>query len=192
MEFLHQVHKSDAMLQGLYILQNPANRQERAELFLNFSVVEQVESIRRMDANPSKMAIWLRNSPNRASVEPMLMANFKKVEGNYKTKKDGIRKNWYPRTLKEIAVEVGLNEEYDVFQSWLSGAVHSSPLTLRNGFQWSGESMITTAILFSFRILGEMANAAGIQLTGTERDMMGLAHKSFVDFETPPTPAPEP
>ncbi|MFH1740465.1 MAG: DUF5677 domain-containing protein [bacterium] len=170
----------DAVLQGLYILNDPCHREERARLFLDYFWIEQHEHVRNMDKNPLPIALYIQYSPYRKSYEPELEREFARVKDKYLKQKGRLRGNWYPGNLRELAKQVNLEEEYDLLQKQLSGAVHSSPFVLKcGGTYFRGLHVLTAAILLLFRLLGQTAEFAGIALTDEERSIIERASGSI-------------
>jgi hypothetical protein len=123
----------DVMLQGLYIMADSAKREERARLYLDFMHVERKRRIELMDTSSTGLAKWISGSPKRPGAEPGINTRFSEVKPKYMTRKGKIRDTWYPGTLRDLAEATGLESEYELMQRLLSGVVHSSPLTLKEG-----------------------------------------------------------
>jgi len=81
----------DAMLQTLYILWKPEERENRAELYLDYYWVERYKFIQIIDRNQTPLAKILSSSPKRAESEPEIMEYFEKVKNKYLTKTDKLQ-----------------------------------------------------------------------------------------------------
>lgn len=130
--------------------------------------MERVENIKLFDRNQSVLADQLKNSPKRAAVEPAILAEFERVKDKYKTKKGHSRRTWFEGTLRDVATDVGLFSEYELLQRQLSGAVHSSPLTLADGAAYCDFLLLDLAWQFSFRVLGKFAEFKEVELDELE------------------------
>jgi hypothetical protein len=156
----------DAHLQALYILQDPTKADERAQLFLDFRWIEQRRIQKIIEGNPTRLAQKLLQSPKRAEGEAEREANYQKLRPRFLTK-DGKkdRGDWYPGTLRDIAVAVGLESEYEIIQKDLSGAVHSTPTLLLGGPSLSKpEHLLLLGWKLMYRVLGRIAAHHGVPL----------------------------
>ena len=172
----------DVMLQGLYILADPAEREKRAKLYLDFMNVERVRRIELMDKSDTDIAKRFSGSPRRAGAEPAIRKSFDAVKQKYMNKNGNIRHIWYPGNLRNLAKASGLEPEYEIMQKFLSGVVHSSPLTLEEGPIVRDLSPVDLHWQFAFRILGAYADYKGIALNQTESDLIHSARKNVFDW----------
>jgi hypothetical protein len=109
----------DTMLQALYILQSPATRDARAQLYLDFFWVEKVNSIALFDRSPTGLGKHVAQSPRRAAVEPAIQAEFQRVQGQFTNSKGRLRAHWYEGQLDTLAKALGLEAEYTIMQRQL-------------------------------------------------------------------------
>jgi hypothetical protein len=87
------------------------------------------------------------------------------VRVKFENAKGNLRNHWFPeKNLREIARAVGRESEYEILQKQLSGAVHSSAFTLKNGSPYKGFLLSDLAWRFSFRVLGKFAEYVQIEL----------------------------
>jgi len=172
----------DAMLQALYILCDPPECEERARLYLDFYWVEWHEAVRLFDKSPTVLAAKVKNSPKRPQGEPAIQKEFEQVESKFLTKKGGLRQAWYPGTLRNLAKHVGLDTEYELFQRQLSGAVHSSPLSLKDGPIYTGFLLVDLSFRFSFRVLGRFAEYKDVGLEAFEKQMIQDSMRNIFDL----------
>ena len=173
----------DVMLQGLYIIVDPSKREKRSQLYLDFMDVERMRRIELIHDSPTRLANRLRESSKAATGEPAIKKRFEEVKGKFTGGNGGVRRDWYPGTLRDLARASGLEAEYEVIQKWLSGVVHSSPLTLKEGPLVDGLLVLNWHWRFAFRILGAYAKYKEIDLHQTEKDLIALARKNVLDFE---------
>jgi hypothetical protein len=147
----------DASLQSLYILNKPRLRKQRARQYLDFAWIEKDWMRKWGDKYSNPLAKKFRESPMRSVGEPDLDKNLRRVRRQYLTKEGKEwRQTWYKGSLRDLAKELCLEEEYDLLQKQLSGAVHSSPHTLIHGPVISGTHYITWAWQFAFRVLARV------------------------------------
>ena len=165
----------DVMLQGLYIMADPAKRDERAQLYLDFMDVERKRRIDLMDASETDIAKHVSGSPKRLEAEPAIKQRFDAVRAKFTTKKDKLRATWYPGSLRDLAGASVLEPEYKLMQRFLSGVVHSSPLTLKEGPLVCGFLLTEWHWRFAFRILGAYAEYKGVALDETEMALVDSA-----------------
>jgi len=172
----------DAMLQGLYIMKEPQDREERAGLFLDFIYVEKVEWFKLYDGNPTDLAKFVSQSPKRRDAEPEIRKRFDEVKDQFMTKKGKLQENWYPGKPYDLAKETGYESEYKLMQKILSGVVHSTPRTLQEG-PWMSEYMLLSWYWqFTFRILGAYADFKGIELNEDEKESIADAQENALNF----------
>ena len=172
----------DAMLQAVYILKDPAKREERAALFMDFFWIEQERLIRLLDKNPTILAQQVSSSPLRSQHEETLKENLARIRKKYLASDGKIRRNWYSGNLCYLASEVDLEHEYKLVQRVLSLMVHSSPFALRGGGPViAGTHLVTDAWLLGLRVLGYIAEAAGVKLDKDEQEAIELAQKPLFD-----------
>jgi hypothetical protein len=169
----------DIMLQGLYVMAKPEQQIERAQLYLDFMHIEHWQRINLADRNDTAVARHIRNSPRRSKAEPQLKEAYQRVKKRYLTKKGKIRKNWYPGTLCELAGESKLVPEYEWIQKMLSGAVHSSPWTLKEGTMIEPYLLTSWHFSLAFRILGAYATYMEVSLNKDEQSLVDMAKKSL-------------
>ncbi len=173
----------DAMLQALYILHDPACREERAKLYLDFRWVEKIKFIRLFDGNTTSLARRISNSSLRASAEPALEQEFQRVKGQFEDAKGRLRNHWYPENnLRCLAIETGFESEYEILQQQLSGYVHSSSYALIERPPFQGFLAVDLTLRFGFRVLGKFAEYAGVSLDAVEMKLVSLAQQNVFDF----------
>ncbi len=163
----------DASLQLLYILNKPELREQRANQYLDFAWIEKDWTRKWGDKHSNPLAKKVRESPMRTVGEPVLDKNLKRIRSQYLTRAGKEwRQTWYKGSLRNLAEELGLEEEYDLLQKQLSGAVHSSPRTLLQGPPIKGTGYITWAWQFAFRVLVRVVhwNGLGCQEIGLTDD----------------------
>jgi hypothetical protein len=174
----------DAMLQALYILNDPAKREQRAYLYLDYYWIERREAIRRIDKNPTFLAKRIKNSPKRPKAEPEIEERFNQVKCHFLKRKGQLRWTWYEGNLRTLAQEVGFETEYELLQKQLSGAVLSWPMDLKDGPIFSGFLLLDLAWRFSFRVLGKFAEFKGAILSKDEQEMVRDSFGNIYDYGT--------
>jgi hypothetical protein len=172
----------DAMLQALFILSDPTECEGRAQLYLDYYWVERYVAISLFDKNPTAIANVVKTSPKRKVAEPAIECEFQRVKSKFLTKKGEPRRCWYQGNLRDIAKQVGLESEYELLQKQLSGAVHSSPLFLKDGSIYTGFLLADLSWRFSFRVLGRFAEYKGVALDEIEQDMVKDSSKNIFDY----------
>jgi len=168
----------DVMLQGLYIMADPAKQDERAKLYLDFMDVERMRRIDLMDDSGTDVAKHFSGSPKRPKAEPEIKKRFDAVKAPFMTKKNKPRNTWYPGSLRDLAKASNLESEYDLVQRFLSGVVHSSPLTIKEGPIVRGFLLMDWSWRFAFRILGAYAEYKKVTLEETEKALVDSARKN--------------
>ena len=165
----------DASLQLLYILNKPELREQRASQYLDFVWIEKDWVRKWGDKYSSPLAKKFRKSPMRIVGEPVLDKNLRRIRSQYLTSAGKEwRQTWYKGSLRNLAEELGLQEEYDLLQKQLSGAVHSSPHTLHHGPVIKGTHHITWAWQITFRVIDCV-----VRWNELERDDMGLTEDEW-------------
>lgn len=178
----------DAHLQVLYILQDSAQADERAQLFLDFRWIEQRAMQKIIAGNSTRLAKKLMQSPKRLEGEAEREANYQKLRPKFLTrdgKKD--RGDWYPGTLRDLARAVGLESEYEILQKDLSGSVHSTPTALLAGPSFSeSEHLLLLGWKLMFRVLGRIAAHHGVPLAKEHEEIVRDAMSNIYDFPAEP------
>jgi hypothetical protein len=172
----------DAMLQALYILHDPTACEERAQLYLDFYWIERWEAIALFDKSPTAVGTKVKDSPKRLQAEPAIKERFEQVKPAFMTNKRQLHKVWYRGNLRAIAKAVDLETEYELLQRQLSGAVHSSPLFLKDGSFYNAFLLVDLSWRFSFRVLGKFAQHEEVGLGHIEKEMIEGASRNIFDF----------
>jgi hypothetical protein len=171
----------DAMLQGLYILGNSAQREARAKLFLDYARIEQYQGIRRFDKNGTWMARKVSASTLRPQREPLIVAAFEAVKRNYLNAKGRVRDTWYKCSLRDIARDVGLESEYELLQRHLSSLVHSTPWAM--GCPSAVDAQAGTwSWIFALRLAFRYAEFCQVPLRDEDRDLMRNNFENVFDM----------
>lgn len=174
----------DAHLQALYILQDAAQADERAQLFLDFRWIEQRAMQKLIERNPTRLAKKLMQSPKRLEGEAEREANYQKLRPKFLTR-DGNkdRGDWYPGTLRDLARAVGLESEYEILQKDLSGSVHSTPTALLAGPSFSEpEHLLLLGWKLMFRVQGRIAAHHSVPLAKEHEEIVRDAMSNIYDF----------
>ena len=168
----------DVMLQGLYIMVDVANRIERAQLYMDFMDVERMRFIKLIDSNGTDIAKYVSGSPKRLEAEPVMKQRYDAIKARFTTKTGNVRDTWYAGSLRELAKASDLEQEYEMVQRILSAAVHSSPLTLKQGPAVRQVPIMDWHWRFAFRILGAYAEYKGVDLDEMEKYLVTSARRS--------------
>ncbi|MCY2929587.1 MAG: DUF5677 domain-containing protein [Planctomycetota bacterium] len=171
----------DVTLQGLYILADQAKQEERARLYLDFMWVERKQRIELMDSSKTWLAKRLSGSPMRANAEPAIEERFESVKAKYTGKNNKVRGDWFPGRLRDLARATGLEAEYLLMQKFLSGFVHSTPLTIMMGPVVPDFLLIDWHWRFVFRILGSYAEVKAVTLDEKENGLITLSRQNVFD-----------
>ena len=179
----------DTSLQATYILRDPKFREARAERYLNYAWVEMDRLRTWADTSTSALARQVRPSPLKKHGEPELDRNLKRLGKTYKTKKGGWHDAWYKGkaaagekqagSLRDVAREVGVEEEYDFLQRQLSAAVHSSPSSLARQPLIGEGHLLTLAWHFAFRVLALL-----LKYYDLDAERAGLTHEEYEVIES--------
>jgi hypothetical protein len=168
----------DAMLQALYILDDVATWDERAQLYLDWYWIEKKDEIERYDNSSTFLAQRMSKSPRRPAAEPFFEKKYQETFHKYATKKGNkARQHWYCGSLRDLAKALtpSLESEYELLQAYLSGPTHSSVYALSEPPVFDKEMLADFAWRFSYRVLGRFAHYKGITLTEDEQGMIALA-----------------
>lgn len=174
----------DAMVQTLFILNDPAQRDERSKLYLDFYWMEKQQYILLFDKNPTYLSGRVSNSRKRSSVEAAIKKRIREIEPKFKTTKGKPQRHWYRGDLRDLAREVHLEAEYEIIQKQLSGVVHASAYALQEEPLYSGFLLADFAWRFSFRVLGKFSEYAEIELTETQLQLVRMSADNVFDDPT--------
>lgn len=168
----------DTMLQALYILSDPAQQELRATQYLDYYWVEKHKMIDVFDQSQTNGGQRVSRSTRRASAEPDIQREFKRVRSAFEYEKGKLRNHWYEGKLNKLAKDVGFLSEYEILHKQLSAAVHSSSYALREPLFYENYPMMMFAWKFIFRVLGKFADYNGIALEKHESDLIALSAKN--------------
>jgi hypothetical protein len=151
----------EASVQVLYILSDRDRCGERAQQYADFMWLE-MRKVRNW-AERSETAVAGRLVKNVFETTKPLYADkeFQRVEAQYRTKNGKRWNKWYQGGLCDLAHKVGLRDECEFLQGILSGAVHSSFLTLHGPVVF-GRHLLTYAWTFVLRVYGRLLEYHGI------------------------------
>jgi hypothetical protein len=173
----------DASLQALYILNDPTRKDELARRYIDFGIIEKVRLMSLFDKQANGFAKRMAQSPRRTSAEPAILAEHGQVMQKYgydKLKEPP--KNWFKGSLRDVAKAVGYEAEYELLQKQLSGVVHSSFLAIEQMPGYEANHVVGLYWIFAFRVLGKIAEHAGVQLDATEQKLVERSVGSIFDW----------
>ena len=152
----------DAYIQAEYIVSDKNVAAERAKDYLEFQHVEKYKRVQAVMRYDNPFSEQLKSSPNRADGERRLQQEFDRVKARYYTKNRrrncktrpgaGMRTNWYPGSLADIARSLGKSDEYDILLANFHGCVHSSALTVQVGPIGSRKHVLDWASTIAVRV----------------------------------------
>ncbi len=175
---LRTIH--DAMLQLLWLLHDPGQRRQRAEMYPDYFHVDKLRMLAAIgDSGTDVAVLWGKRRPE---VNPALRRDLTKYgpqflskEGRRQHRKRGdsylydpeakYRRHWYPGELRGLAEDVGYLGEYKILHLDTSAAVHSSLWALLRGPALNPEFHLFCGTRFCLRAAGAVAEALGIPLT---------------------------
>jgi hypothetical protein len=163
------------MLQALYILVDQTRRDERAQLYLDFFWIEKEKAIELYDKSPTYLGKRMSQSPRRGNAEVAIQREIQRVRPKFANSKGKPRNHWYEGDLRVLARAVGIETEYELFQKHFSGVVHASPYALQEGMPIKGFLLGDLAWRFSFRVLGQFSEFAGVTLDEQESELVRLS-----------------
>ena len=174
----------DTLIQAIYMLHIPNKRDDRGQLYLDYYWVQKYRMISLVDKNQTGLAKHLRTSDKRTEGEKRIIDEFDKIKHKYATKgnQNRPRKNWYPGTLRELALEVGYEDEYEIVQLLFGGIVHSSPYATIHGSAFDGEHLHLLGMHLTMRYLAIVGRSQGISFTDEEEDFIEQAEKAWFDM----------
>ena len=200
---LRTIH--DAMLQLLWLLHDPARREHRAAMYLDYFHVEKLRMLWAIDHSGTDVAAPA-DSENRSKIIAALRQDltsfgpqFLSKEGHRQHRKRGhsylcdpkanYRPSWYPGNLSDLAEEVGHPGEHAIFQRDASAAVHSSLWALHRGPNLKPEFHLYIGTRFCLRSAGAVAEALGVHLSDDQVEKTEHARANI--FDKPKAPQPE-
>ncbi len=173
----------DTMIQALYVMHDPSERDVLAQRFLDYEAIEHRKSVRVIDRRETAMAKQLADSPKRAASEREWKDKFDRVCTKYGYNPDKPPQHWYSGALKELADKAGYKTEFEFIHPQLSGAVHSSYFAIRGNMPYSRYHYVHMGQLMAFRVVASLAEYAGIAFDEVESFMVKVARANFLDRE---------
>lgn len=172
----------DAMLQGLYVMENEERAAERSQLFLDYYWVEKHQLLQKIDANSTSLAQRLAKSPRREMGEPTIKAEFARVRHQFLTKKGKrLRASWYPGTLRDLAQSADCEPEYEMLHQSLSGMTHTGPFAASHGANIKGEHLSSWGLHMIFRYIGGLASFYSVDLDHEEQVVVDAGKRSMLN-----------
>ena len=184
----------DAYLQANLIYQDPDERDERAELYLDYAHIDKYKAQAKPLQHKNEFSDKLSANPNRPKMQPLLKAEYDRVKSRYFKKHrspDGtvklgpdIRDKWYEGTLPDLAKHAGKGDEYDTFITPFSGSVHSSAYSVEVGPLLKGDHLSLLASGFTARIVRLNVEHNKISLNETDLEILEIFSKSLLNVRT--------
>jgi|ERR1039457_540333 hypothetical protein len=114
---------------------------------------------------------WAQNSPGKLTASEMQQADadYNRVKGRFTNSKGKVQNNWSPKTIKQMADEIGRGDLYDVAYSAASMLHHVNPLgLLAHEYDWVPEALrIAHGSLF--QTVCSLYNVSNLTSTFAER-----------------------
>jgi hypothetical protein len=184
----------DAYLQANLIYQDPAKREELAELYLDFAHVDRFNAKNKTLRHTNRLSRGLKAGPHRPEGELRLQREYDRVKARYYKKerwKDGttklgpgVRDKWYEGNLPKLAETAGKQAEYDTFITQFSGCVHSSAYSVEVGPLLNGEHISLLASGFTARVVRMNIQHNGLALSAEDLEIIDEMTKSLLDANT--------
>lgn len=193
----------DATLQLAWMLDNPEERDDRCERFLDYLWIEKHKFRKRFDLRQTDATRQVAASPLRNEGEKQLNSKLLQIGPKFLTKSgrteiDSMSKperdaylvsprakyqqNWYGgANLRELACAAGLESEYEILHPLASGDVHVSSMSLRQQPTFSAHRLTLWTSLLAIRANKSYADAFGIELSQEEKHRVEIAQKNFFD-----------
>lgn len=191
----------DATLQLAWMLDNPEERDDRCERFLDYLWIEKHKfrkrfDLRQTDATRQVAASPFRNEGEKQQNSKLLQIGPKFLTKSGRTEIDSMSKperdaylvsprakyqqNWYGgANLRELACAAGLESEYEILHPLASGDVHVSPMSLMTRPTISARRLTTWASLLVARACRSYVDAFEIVLSEAEKDWFEVAKENF-------------
>ncbi len=171
----------EASLQILYILNDESSGEEIARRYLDFAIIERVKMIRLFDKRATDFSSRLSQSSKRAEVENVIYQEFRRVckKYNYDSRKPP--QYWHQGTTRNLAIEVGVEGEFELLQKQLSSIIHCSFTGIREMPRYDGNHLLMLYWKFAFRALGKIAEHVDVQLTNEQEKVILDSYNSIFD-----------
>jgi len=143
----------DAYLQAAFVVQDRERREERAQLYLDFEHVEKHELLERILQHDTFVSSKLAMSLHREEGEARLKTQYSRVSDRYLTRKGNrTRRQWYRGTLRDLAIAVGVESEFELFVFAFHPYVHSSAYGVKTGPPIEPQHVLTLASVIAGRV----------------------------------------
>jgi hypothetical protein len=192
----------DAYLQADYIVHDRAVSQSLAADYFDFENVDRYKTFKKWMSHNNPWVDRLKESPNRPSGEPALIAAYEKVKGRFarpKRKTDSpdikdsdLRNQWYAGDLRQIARQLGKLDEYDILLAAFHGCVHSSANALRHGPPLKAENLMMWASTIAARVMQLNLSYHHVQLSDTNQAIMAIYNRPYFGGLSADEHSPEP
>ena len=197
---LRTIH--DVMLQLLWLLHDPAQREHQATLYSDYFYVEKLLMLAAIGESKTDAAVlWDKHRPE---VNPVLRRELTEygppfLKGRRQQQRSksclydpkAYRNHWYAGTLRDLAKTVGYAGEH-ILQKEGSAAVHSSLWARLRGPAIKPEFHLFIGARFCQRAAGAVAQALGIHLTDDQVYETERAKANIYNKPKPPQPEAAP
>jgi len=176
----------DAYLQAEYIFVDKAQQLSRANDYFDFAHIERYKYQTRVLSFDNWLSDHMKASPLREQGEKRVQDSYVRVKGRFltTTRKKGatkqrVRNHWFPKTLADIARELGKKDEYELLLSSFNGCVHSSAAALTSGPHVASEHLLGWASTIVARIARLNVQHNKIELTEPHKDILDKLSKPY-------------
>jgi hypothetical protein len=155
--------------------------QPRAEMYRDFAYVTRYRRQQDIYKNPSGQIIsFIASSPVRARSEPHTTSKFNKVKSRFlKSNGKKLWDKWYCKTSRDLAKEIGWEDEWRLWYTFSSDWIHGDPMSLQTDCfpPMTGGELLFQCFRYYVRILSHLSK--DLVLTSEQHECMELFRKEF-------------
>jgi len=177
----------DTFIQAGYVFADPAERDARGELYLNYLAVEKHMQSLAVVALNTKFSQQIASSPLRVEGEKDNQREFDKVKHKYESNpkasgKTTIRKHWYRGDLRSLSKAIGCENEYISFVVSLNGSTHAGPSAIKYGCPIRGESTWVFAAMLVCRIARMVVDNGALSVSSDANEIINAFQQDPLQF----------
>ena len=164
----------EAFLQLRYILVEPDEQVARASMFVEYQDIDKLKQQERIFKHDTGFSRLLAKSPLREHGEQQLRERFSRIAKRYlRSKKrkppaeitpSHTRDHWYDGTLRDMAIAIGAEAEFDLWVGLFHGCIHSSYLGCKFGSTMGNEHAPFWASQIAAHSAKAVLELAGVKL----------------------------
>ncbi len=182
----------DASLQAEYIVKDQNEAVNRANDYFSFEHIERYRLVQKVKSYDDSFSKKMMESPKKPEGERNVQQQYDRVKGRYMEEKlkNGIiqlrriREYWFPGRLRDVAIHLGKEDEYDRFLFTLQGCVHSSAWAIKIGPPFTPQHALNWASKIALRVVKLNVEYNKINLSNEQMTTLNMFCRPIFSSDT--------